>query len=83
MEIHVYDTWVEGSKGTIHFDVFLPNKDDKKAVESARKFLDSIGEKNAKVSSKECSFCHSQGTTKEVEDEIKKNGFYIYKMKGC
>lgn len=80
MQINVYDTWVEGKRGRMHFDVYLPNRDDKGAIKAAKEFLNSIGEKDAKVTSRECSYCHSQGTTPEIEKEIKNKGYYIYKM---
>jgi lipopolysaccharide biosynthesis regulator YciM len=84
MQINVYDTYVKAGDGhTMHFDVYTAIKDEKKAVEYARKFVDSKGEKNAKVTASECQFCHSQSTTPEIEAEIKKNGYYIYKMGGC
>lgn len=84
MEIHVYDTYVKAQDGHVmHFDVFTAVKDDQKAIGYAKQWLISIGEENSVVTSKECSFCHSQGAPAEVIDEIKKNGFYIYKMEGC
>lgn len=86
MEVNVFDTYVESSKGvTMHFDVLTEKKekDVKKAIEYAKIWLKSINEGSAKVTSEECSFCHSQATTPEIEKEIKKNGFYIVKMGGC
>jgi hypothetical protein len=84
MQIHVYDTYVKAQDGhTMHFDVFTAVKDDQKAVEYAKQWLTSIGESNAVVTSRECSFCHSQSAPANVIDEITKNGFYIYKMEGC
>ena len=84
MQIHVYDTYVKAQDGhTMHFDVFTAVKDDQKAAEYAKQRLTSIGENNAVVTSRECSFCHSQSAPANVIDEITKNGFYIYKMEGC
>ena len=84
MQIHVYDTYVKAKDGhTMHFDVFTSMKDDKKAVEYAKQWLASIGDNDAVVTSKECSFCHSQSAPDHVVDEINENGFYIYKMEGC
>lgn len=80
MQIHVYDTWVKGTRGTMHFDVYLPEKNDKGAIKFAKEFVNSLGEKDAKVTSNECSYCHSQGTTPEIAKEIEKNGYYIFKM---
>ena len=44
---------------------------------------DSIGEGEATVSSKECSFCHSQSAPPDVVEAINKDGYFIYKMEGC
>lgn len=84
MEIHVYDTYVQTKQyGRIHFDVITDKKDFKKALEFGKKYLESIGEGNAKMTSEECKFCHSQGAPTEVEQAIKKDGYYIQKMQGC
>lgn len=84
MEIHVYDTYVEAKDGhTMHFDVITDVKDHGKAIEFARQWLETVGEKGAKVTTEECQFCHSQGAPKPVEDAIKTNGFFIQKMEGC
>lgn len=82
MEVKIYDTWVKGKKGTIHFDVALEEKtgNDKLAVESAKKYLESIGEKDAKITGTECNFCHTQGASAKIEKDIKKNGFGIIRM---
>ena len=84
MEVYVYDTYVEAKDGrTMHFDVFSGVRDDAKAVEQAKQWLEEIGEGDAVITSKECQFCHSQGAPPQVENEIKEKGFYIYKMEGC
>ena len=60
MEIHVYDTYVKAKDGhTMHFDVFTAVKDDQKAIEYAKQWL-TIGEGDAAVTSRECSFRHSR-----------------------
>ena len=84
MEIYVYDTYVKAKNGdTMHFDVYSGVRDDAKAVEQAKQWLETIGEGDAVITSKECLFCHSQGAPPQVENEIKEKGFYIYKMEGC
>lgn len=84
MDIHVYDTYVKAKDGhTMHFDVFTTVKDDKLAVQYAKLWLASIGEDNAIITSKECSFCHTQNAPNDIVDTIKKHGYYIYKMEGC
>jgi len=84
IDIQVFDTYVEGSKGQMHFDVFMPKgKSANDAIESAKKYLKSIGEEKAKVTSKECSYCHIQQAQPKEEEEIKSKGYFIYKMSGC
>lgn len=90
MKVKVFDTWVDDSK--IHFDVLLEDvgggkkqhaTDMTKAIESAKAFLTSIGKPNLKVTADECAFCHVETATPVIEAAIKKDGYYIYKMKGC
>ncbi|MBA0916263.1 MAG: DUF2024 family protein [Nitrosospira sp.] len=84
MEMHVYDTYVKAKDGhTMHFDVFTAVKGDSKAIEYAKQWLISIGEEGATITSKECSFCHSQSAPANVVDTISKDGYFIYKMEGC
>lgn len=86
MQIQIHDTYVEGKKGRMHFDVAIEDKkgnDNKVAVASAKKWLQSIGEKDAKITSKECKFCHTEGASPKEEKEIKKDGYSIIKMDGC
>ena len=50
MEIHVYDTYVKAADGHVmHFDVFTAEKDDQKAIQYAKQWLDSIGGGNSLV----------------------------------
>ena len=84
MDIHVYDTYVKAKNGdTMHFDVITDVKDLKKALESAKQWLETIGEGDAKITGEECQFCHTQGAPPPVENEIKEKGFFIQKMEGC
>ena len=84
MEFHVFDTYVKAKDGhTMHFDVITDKNDGQKAIEYAKNWLSSIGEKDAKVSSEECKFCHSQNMPEEIEIEIMTNGYFISKMEGC
>ena len=84
MEIHVYDTYVKAKDGhTMHFDVITSKKDHDKAIDYAKKWLSSIGEGKASVTTQECQFCHSQGSTEPVEQAIEQDGFFIQKMEGC
>ncbi|MDX1533021.1 MAG: DUF2024 family protein [Nitrosopumilaceae archaeon] len=84
MEFHVFDTYVKSKDGhTMHFDVITDKNDVEKAIEYAKQWLSSIGEENAKATSEECKFCHSQSMPEEIEIEIMTNGYFISKMEGC
>jgi len=84
MEIHVYDTYVKAADGhTMHFDVLTSEKDHEKAIAHGKEWLKSINEENAEMTTKECTFCHSQGATEPIEKSIKEQGYYIQKMEGC
>lgn len=84
MEFHVFDTYVKAKDGTlVHFDVVTDKKDLEKAINYARKWLSSIREEGAHLTSKECWFCHSQTVPEEIEIEIMTSGYYISKMDGC
>ncbi len=84
MDIHVYDTYVKAKDGhTMHFDVITDLQDHDKAIENAKKWLDSVGEGDAKITTEECQFCHSQSAPDPVTEEIKNNGYFIQKMEGC
>ena len=84
MDIQVFDTYVDGLKGQMHFDVFMPKgKKVDDAVNSAKEYLKSVGEEKAKITTKECSFCHIQEAEPTEEKEIKEKGYFIYKMSGC
>jgi len=87
MEIEIHDTWVKGKKGMMHFDVAIEHKkdenDNKLAVASAKKYLRSVGEKTAKITSKECKFCHTQSSEEKLKKDIEKKGYSIIPMDGC
>jgi hypothetical protein len=56
--VHVYDTWVNGKKGKLHFDVMTTNEEQ--ALTLAKQYLVGIGESDAVVTLKECQFCHNE-----------------------
>lgn len=84
-QIYVFDTFARSASGRIlHFDVVLPEKDSTKALESARHWLQSIGEADAVVNAENCAYCHSEPTAPaEMLDEIRSRGYAIFKMEGC
>jgi hypothetical protein len=56
--VHVYDTWVQGKNGLLHFDVMTT--DETTALKLAKRYLDGLGEHEVTVTLKECQFCHSE-----------------------
>ena len=84
MNFHVFDTYVKSNDGnTMHFDVITDKKDSTIAISFAKEWLESIGEKNAKVTTEECKFCHSESVAEDIEIEIMTKGYFIVKMEGC
>jgi len=79
--IHVYDTWVIGQKGRIHFDVMTT--DEATALKLAKEYLVSIGEPDATVTTKECQFCHSEPLflfSADQQKQVKEKGGFIVPM---
>lgn len=79
--IHVYDTWVTGKKGRIHFDVMTT--DETTALKLAKEYLISIGEPTTSVTTKECQFCHSEPLfmfSPEQQKQVKEKGGFIVPM---
>ena len=76
--VHVYDTWVNGSKGKIHFDVMTT--DERTALKLAKEHLASIGEPDVAMTVKECRFCHSEPLvmfSSEQQQQFRKTGGFI------
>ncbi|MGE0471421.1 MAG: DUF2024 family protein [Nitrospira sp.] len=77
--IHVYDTWVNGKNGRIHFDVMTT--DEVTALKLAKEYLVGIGEPNAAVTTKECQFCHSEPlvmfSAEQQKQVMEKGGFIV------
>ncbi|MEQ1847923.1 MAG: DUF2024 family protein [Nitrospira sp.] len=79
--IHVYDTWVTGKSGRIHFDVMTT--DEPTALKLAKEYLVSIGEPTATLTTRECQFCHSEPLvmfTAEQQKQVKEQGGFIVRM---
>jgi len=79
--IHVYDTWVTGTKGRIHFDVMTT--DEATALKLAKEYLVGIGEPDTSVTTKECQFCHSEPLvmfSPEQQKQVKEKGGFIVPM---
>lgn len=63
--------------------MILDEQDQQKALEYAQKWLQSIGETNAIITSGNCYFCHSIKAPEEMRAEITAQGYAIYKLEGC
>lgn len=84
MGFHVFDTYVKSKDGRImHFDVITDKNNTENAIMYAKEWLNSIGENDAVVTTKECRFCHTQSVSEEIEIEIMTNGYFIAEMEGC
>lgn len=76
--VRVFDTWVEGKRGTIHFDVMTT--DEETALRLAKAYLAGIGETDATVSAKECRFCHNEPLvffSAEQQRQFREQGGFI------
>jgi len=79
--VKVFDTWVTGTPGTLHFDVMTT--DEETALRLAKEYLKSIGEDAAVVTAKECQFCHSEPLvffSAEQQRQFKEQGGFIVKL---
>ncbi len=56
--VHLYDSWVKGKKGLLHFDVMTTG--EATALKLAIRYWDSLGEHDVTVTLKECQFCRSE-----------------------
>ena len=86
MKIAVYDTYVTKENGEImHFDIFVEEstKNLDLIFSYGKEYLKSKNVEHQLLNAKECSFCHIEEATKDVQDSIVKQGYYIYEMEGC
>ena len=76
--VHVYDTWVNGKNGKLHFDVMTTN--EVQALRLAKQYLVEIGEPTAVITLKECRFCHSEPLvmfSEEQQRQFREQGGFI------
>ena len=76
--VHVFDTWIEGRKGRVHFDVMTT--DQETALTLAKDYLAGIGEAGVPVTIKECQFCHSEPLvmfSSEQQRQFREQGGFI------
>ena len=79
--IHVYDTWVTGKQGRIHFDVMTT--DETTALKLAKEYVASLGESDLPVTLQECRFCHSEPLvmfSAEQQKQVREKGGFIVSL---
>ncbi len=76
--VKVFDTWVDGKRGKLHFDVMTT--DEATALKLAKAYLAGVGEAEATVTTRECHFCHSEPLvffSAEQQKQFKEQGGFI------
>ena len=78
MNIDIYDTYITTTDGQkLHFDLLLPSDNSKHAAQYAHQWLHSHGIAIQQISQQSCNFCHSEIANPEVQQLIKRNGYYV------
>ena len=69
----------------MHFDIIVPDYvvDESIVYKMGREYLSSKGQQEQPLTSKECSFCHQERASPEMELSIRDKGYYIIEMEGC
>ena len=85
MQCAVYDTYVtKKDTRVMHFDIIVrADTPEEKAIEYGKKYLESVGEGDQRMTQEECQFCHIQEAPPVVAKDIETSGYYIQKMEGC
>lgn len=79
--VKVFDTWVSGKQGRLHFDVMTT--DEETALKLAKAYLAKIGEPEATVTARECQFCHSEPLvmfSAEQQRQLNERGGFILEL---
>ena len=79
--VKVFDTWVTGKGGKLHFDVMTT--DQVTALKLAKQHLESIGEPDATVTTNECQFCHSEPIvffSVDQQRQLREHGGFIVSL---
>lgn len=86
MKVAVWDTYVKKADGNVmHFDIIAPAeiKDEAIIHQYGKEYLATKEQSAQPLSAKECSFCHIESASEEMESAIKQKGYYIIEMQGC
>ena len=79
--VKVFDTWVNGKKGRLHFDVMTT--DEETALRLAKEYLSKIGEAEAAITTRECQFCHNEPLvmfSAEQQKQFNEQGGFILEL---
>jgi heterodisulfide reductase subunit B len=57
--------------------------DEKVIYTFGKEYLQSKQEGSQELTTKECSFCHIEKASVEIERSIYQKGYYIYEMQNC
>ncbi|MGB0369605.1 MAG: DUF2024 family protein [Flavobacteriales bacterium] len=83
MKVAVWDTYVKRKDGSvIHFDILVDAslKNEAEILGFGKKYLQSIGEAEAVISTNECQFCHMEEPTAEVVQDIEQQKYHIIEL---
>ncbi len=86
MKVAVWDTYSTNKKGEImHFDILVPEEvtDTETIYGFGKEYLQSKGQNNVILSSRECQFCHVEQLRPDWELDIQDKGYFIIEMQGC
>lgn len=79
--VQVFDTWMNGNQGRLHFDVMTT--DEETAMRLAREYLTRIGEAEGTITTRECQFCHSEPLamfSAEQQRQFNEQGGFILEL---
>ena len=86
MKIAVWDTYVTKIDGTImHFDIMAPDeiRDEQVIFGYGKEYLKTKGQENQPLTSKECTYCHTEMIKPHWENDIQEKGYFIVEMENC
>lgn len=85
MNCDVFDTYVTRPDGQVmHFDIIVPAGSTPETVLTfGQNYLAEAGVADSKVTAERCRFCHVEQATPEMQEAIKRKGYFILAMTGC
>ncbi len=86
MNVSVWDTYVQREDGRLmHFDILVPSslKDEQKVLLYGNNYLSTKPFKSQKITTRECSFCHTEIADSIIASTIGNDAYYILEMQNC